>query len=148
MIVRALIGIGANLTTSNRTEYFIRINRQTNIDDIRRAISAFDGHPEELHKFLNHRNRGDGFSLLHDAAQHDRLDIAQLVLKRGADATTMEAESSLDFDKVQSGTALHIANWRDVNILLTSYCATRKNSATKLASRASSIARTTLAKRC
>ena len=111
VIVRMLIGIGAKLTTSNRSEYFIRINRQTNIDDIRHAISAFDGHPEELHKFLNHRNRGDGFSLLHDAAQHDRLDIAQLVLEHRADATTMEAESSLDFGKVDARTALHVANW-------------------------------------
>ena len=53
-------------------------------------ISAFEKYQKELTKFLNHRNRRDGYSLLHDAAQHDRLDITQLVLEHGADATTMD----------------------------------------------------------
>ncbi len=111
IIVRMLVGAGAEITPSHRCEYFIRINRQTNIDDVRGAISAFEGHQKELTKFLNHRNQRDGYSLLHDAAQHDRLDIAQLVLEHGADATTMEAESYLDFGKVEARTALHVANW-------------------------------------
>lgn len=121
-IVQMLVGAGAEITPSHRGEYFIRINRQTNIDDVRDAISAFEGHQKELTKFLNHRNGRDGYSLLHDAAQHDRLDIAQLVLEYGADATTMEAESYLDFGKVEARTALHVANWehhkRVVDILL------------------------------
>lgn len=121
-IVKMLIEAGAKITPSHRSEYFIRINRQTNIDVIRHAISAFDGYREELLKFLNHRNRADAHSLLHDAALHDRLDIAQLVLEKGADPTTMEAESYLDFGKVESRTALHVANIekhpRIVDILL------------------------------
>ena len=111
MIVWMLIEAGAKVTPRNRSNYFIRVNQQTKIDDIRHAVTAFEGHQEELLNFLNHRNRGDGFSILYDAAQHDRLDIAQLVLEHGANATTMEAESSLDIGKVEARTALHIANW-------------------------------------
>lgn len=121
-IVKMLVATGASISPSERGNYFIRVTRQTDKDIICEAIGAFEGYPEELRKFLNHRNGADGYSLLHDAAQHDRLDVAQLVLEYGADATTMDAEPSLDFGRVNPRTALHVANWeghkRIVELLL------------------------------
>lgn len=108
-IVQMLVAAGAKVSPSERQNYFIRVTRQTQKDDILRAIEAFEGYPEELSKFINHRNGADGYSLLHDAAQHDRMDIMELVLQHGADVTTMDAERSLDFGRVNPRTVLHVA---------------------------------------
>ena len=110
-IVQMLVAAGAKVSHSESGNYFIRVTRQTNKDDISQAIKAFEGYPEELSKFLNHRNGADGYSLLHDAAEHDRMDIIQLVLQYGADVTTMDAEQSLDLGRVNPRTVLHVAVW-------------------------------------
>ena len=102
-IVRMLLDASAEVTPSNRGNFIFRINKETSLEEARNAIAAFGDHQEELVKFLNHRSGEDGFSLLHDAAVHDRLDIAQVVLQHGADVTTMKTES------VNSGTPLHHA---------------------------------------
>lgn len=106
-----LVTAGAKVSYSERRNYFIRLIRQTNKDDISRAIEAFEGYPEELSKFLNHRNGADGYSLLHDAAEHDRMDVIQLLLQYGADVTTMDSEQSLDLGRVNPRTVLHVAVW-------------------------------------
>ena len=108
-IVKMLLAAGAKLEPSPYQHHFIRVTRQKNIEVFRQAIEAFEGHPEALSMYLNHRNGGDGYSLLHDAASQDRLDAAQLVLEHGADATTMDAEYMIDPKKVDCKTALHVA---------------------------------------
>lgn len=70
---------------------------------------GFGDHREEALKYFNHRAGLDGESILHDAARLRRLDIAQFLLDYGADATTLDAESILDLERVDSATPLHIA---------------------------------------
>ncbi|KAI4113757.1 MAG: hypothetical protein LQ345_005337 [Seirophora villosa] len=110
--VTLLLAAGARITSSARRHYFYRLSPDTSLQVVKQFIEAFDDHPEELRNFLNHRNRADGYSMLHDAAHHNRPDIAQLILQHGADATTMEDEGGLDPYKVDVKTALHIAVWR------------------------------------
>ena len=110
-IVSLLAKAGAKLGCSRWKDFFIRVDTQTNIEDIKKAIEAFKDDKTELMQFLNHRNGSDGYSLLHDAAQHRRFDVLELVLSHGADPTTMDVESTLDFKKVDPKTALHVAIW-------------------------------------
>ncbi|KAL9012151.1 MAG: hypothetical protein Q9173_003064 [Seirophora scorigena] len=107
--VAVLLAAGARITPSARRNYFYRFSSDTSLQVVKQFIEAFDDHPKELRNFLNHRNRADGYSMLHDAAHHNRPHIAQLILQHGADATTMENEAGLDSYKVDVKTALHIA---------------------------------------
>ncbi|KAI4120379.1 MAG: hypothetical protein LQ338_007060 [Usnochroma carphineum] len=107
-----LLAAGAKLTPSTHQNYFFRFAAGADAQLVDRYIKTFDGYPEELKKFLNHRNRADGYSMLHDAAEHNRPDIAELILQHGADATTMDAEGGLDPSKLDVKTALHVAVWK------------------------------------
>lgn len=123
-VVQLLVAGGAKVTRSHRRAYLLRFATETGVEVLERLIKAFDGYPEELRKFLNHRNSAEGYSILHDAAEHDRLDMAKLALEHGADPTTMDAEEGLDPSKVDVKTALHVAVWkgrRDIADLLLSY---------------------------
>lgn len=111
-IIELLLAAGAKVTTSTHQNHFFRVATRTDVQVVHRFIKIFDGYPEELGKFLNHRNLDDGYSILHDAAEHNRLDIAELVLQHGADATTMDAEDGLDPRKLDIKTALHVAAWK------------------------------------
>ncbi|KAL8720021.1 MAG: hypothetical protein Q9225_003066 [Loekoesia sp. 1 TL-2023] len=75
-VVRMLVTAGAKLSPSHRRDYFFRFATGTGVEVLEHFIAAFEGHPEELSKFLNHRNHADGYSILHDAAEHNRPDMA------------------------------------------------------------------------
>lgn len=111
-VVQLLIAAGAKVTRSNPRAYLFRFATGTEVEVLERFIKAFDPNPEELRNFLNHRNSSDGYSILHDAAEHDRPDMAQIALEYGADPTTMDAEDGLDPSKVDVKTALHVAVWK------------------------------------
>ena len=111
-IIELLLAAGAKVTTSTHQNYFFRFPTSTDVQVTHRFIEIFDGYPEELSKFLNHRNLDDGCSMLHDAAEHNRLDIAELILQHGADATSMDAEDGLNQRKLDIKTALHVAAWK------------------------------------
>ena len=108
---RMLVTAGAKLTQSSHHDRLRRFATGTPLDVFQQDVDAFEGYPEELSKYLNHRNAVDGYSMLHDAAQHGRLDVAEFLLAHGADATTMDAESQLDGRTVDLKTALHVAAW-------------------------------------
>ncbi|MCJ1279590.1 hypothetical protein MMC21_007414 [Puttea exsequens] len=86
--------------------WFSRIDDSTNLHDVELAIDAFRSHPEQLASFLNYRNGARGVTMLHEAARHNRVDIAELVLAEGADITTPHPVSFKDFDPK---TVLHVA---------------------------------------
>ncbi|KAL9006563.1 MAG: hypothetical protein Q9188_000662 [Gyalolechia gomerana] len=111
-VVQMLIAVGAKVSPSHHRDYFLRFATGTGAEVLERFIKAFDGYPEELSKFLNHRNSADGYSILHDAAEHDRLDMAHLALDHGADPTTMDAEEGLDPSKLDIKTPLQVAVWK------------------------------------
>ncbi|KAL9596338.1 MAG: hypothetical protein Q9219_005855 [cf. Caloplaca sp. 3 TL-2023] len=110
--VRILIAAGAQISPSHRRDYFFRFATETGIEVLEQFIGALESQPEELIEFLNHRNHADGYSILHDAAEHNRPDMAELALEHGADPTTMDAEGGLDPSKVDVKTALHVAVWK------------------------------------
>ncbi|KAL8748477.1 MAG: hypothetical protein Q9184_007276 [Pyrenodesmia sp. 2 TL-2023] len=108
-IIPVLLVAGSKLTRGGHHSF---LSMKLETGDVKRFIKAFDGYPEELSNFLNHRSLVDGYSTLHSAAAHNRPDIAELILQHGADATTMDAEEGLNPDKVDMQTALHVAVWR------------------------------------
>ena len=106
-IARMLLSHGAQLAPNGCRRFFHRVTKTSSIDEIREIIHVLTDYPDELNKFLNHRNGTDGHSLLHDAAEHDRLDIAKFLLEKGADVRTLEVGSDID-----PKTSLHVASWR------------------------------------
>lgn len=58
-IVQMLLDAGAKITPIKHRDSFIRVDRQTDIKEIHRFITAFEGHDNELLEFLNHRNGTD-----------------------------------------------------------------------------------------
>ncbi|KAL8831217.1 MAG: hypothetical protein Q9170_005388, partial [Blastenia crenularia] len=134
-IVRMLLALGAKYPRSHRHGHVFRLTGATGVEVLEQYIKVFEGYPEELNKFLNDRNYSNGYSILHDAAEHNRPDMAQLALQHGADPTTMDAEEGLDPAKVDIKTALHVAVWngnRKVVDLLLSY-ALKQRDQSKLA---------------
>ena len=110
--VKMLLNAGAKLTPSQRADYLRRFAGGTPLDDFRKDVECFDGHPEDLRLYLNHRNGTDGYSMLHDAARHGRFDVCEFLLAQPAtDATTLEAEWMFDTKKINTATALHGAAW-------------------------------------
>ena len=148
-VIRLLVAAGAKLTQSHRHDYLRRFATGTPLSVFQQDIDAFEGHPEELRKYLNHRNGADGYSMLHDAAQHDRPDVAELLLAHGADATTMVAESQLDGRTVDLKTALHVATWEGrprIVALLLEHAARQCDKATlaRFVNRKNSVGKTAL----
>ena len=108
-IVRILLDAGATITPCyNR--YCLIFDERPRVDRIQNLIrEGFSDHREEALKFFNHRAGQDGASILHDIAAHRRLDLAQCLLDYGADPTTLDAESMLDANRVDTATPLHVA---------------------------------------
>ncbi|KAI4138069.1 MAG: hypothetical protein L6R39_006981, partial [Caloplaca ligustica] len=147
--VRPLLAAGTTVTPSRQSDYLFRVAPGTKLKVVQRFIGAFEDYPEELVKFLNHRNRADGCSMLHDAAEYNRPEIADLILRHGADATTMDAEDGLDPSRVNVKTALHVAAWkghRTIFHLLLKYALQQCDEArlTRFINRPNSVGKTAL----
>ena len=123
-IIRILLEAGAKITHSYY-RYCLIFNETPKVDEIQTLLKeGFGDHREEALKCFNHRAGQDGASILHDIATHGRLDLAQCLLDYGADPTTLDAESMLDLNRVDTVTPLHLAvcgNHQDmVRVLLES----------------------------
>ena len=106
--IRILLDAGATITPTY-DRYCLIFEERPRIDEIQNLIEeGFGDHREEALKYFNHRAQ-DGASILHDVARWHRLDIAQYLLKNGADPTTLDAESMLDLQRVDTATPLHLA---------------------------------------
>ncbi|KAL6712970.1 hypothetical protein ACLMJK_009525 [Lecanora helva] len=123
-VVRILLDAGARVTPCGARNFIwrIRVKKETKIEEVQEAIAAFGDHKEELTKYLNIQNGDNGFSLLHEAACENRIDVVQLALDHGADVTTTEVYSSKKPDSLHFSTPLHhvvCRNYPDiVNLLL------------------------------
>ena len=107
--IRVLLDAGAKFTPAHN-RYCLIFKERPRVDEIQNLIGeGFGDHREEALKYFNHRAGQDGESILHDAAKLRRLDIVQYLLDYGADATTLDAESLLDFKRVDTATPLHLA---------------------------------------
>ena len=108
-IVRLLLEAGAKVTPSYYR--YCLIHKETpKVDKLHTLIrEGFGDHREEALKFFNHRAGQDGASILHDTATHRRPDLARCLLDYGADPTTLDAESMLDLNRVDTATPLHLA---------------------------------------
>ena len=124
LLVRTLLDADARITlcTARNFIWRIRAQKETKIEEVHDAIAAFGDHKAELVKCLNIRNGDNGFSLLHEAACENRINIVQMALDYGADVTTMEVYSSAGPNTVTYDTPLHHAVCRNhveiVNLLL------------------------------
>ncbi len=107
--IRILLDAGAKITPTYH-RYYLIFDENPKVDEIQTLIrEGFGDHREEALKCLNHRASQDGFSILHDAAKRRRLDVTQCLLDYGADPTTLDAESMLDLQSVDTATPLHLA---------------------------------------
>ena len=106
--IRILLDSGAKITPTY-DRYCLIFEERPRIDEIQNLIrEGFGNHREEALKYFNYRAQ-DGASILHDVARWRRLDIAQYLLDYGADPTTLDAESMLDLQRVDTVTPLHLA---------------------------------------
>ena len=111
--IRVLVDAGANITPQYR-RYCLIFKENPSVDEIRSlVVDGFGDNREEALKYVNHRAGHDGASILHDAAGIGRLDLAQYLLDYGADPTTLDAESMLDLQRVDTATPLHLAVCRN-----------------------------------
>ena len=107
--IRILLDAGAKINPAYR-RYLLIFQERPRVDEIQNLLrDGFGDHREEALKYLNHRAGEDGASILHDVAEHQRLDLAQCLLDYGADPTTLDAESMLDLQSVDTATPLHHA---------------------------------------
>ena len=111
--VRILLDAGAKITPAFR-RYCLIFQERPRVDEIQTLLrEGFGDHREEALKFLNHRSDQGGASILHDVVEFQRLDLAQCLLDYGADPTTLDAESMLDLQRVDTATPLHHAVCRN-----------------------------------
>lgn len=102
-----LLDAGAKITPAFH-DYCLIFEEKPKIDEIQNLTrDGFGDNREEGLKYLKHRAGQDGTSMLHDVAKFQRLDIAQCLLEYGADATTLDAESMLDLQRVDTATPPH-----------------------------------------
>ena len=106
---RILLDAGAKIIPAFH-RYGLIFKEKPSVDEIQTLVrEGFGDNREEVLKYLNHRAGQDGSSMLHDAAAFRRLDIARCLLDYGADPTTLDAESMLDLQRVDTATPLHHA---------------------------------------
>ena len=107
--IRLLLDAGAKITPQY-TRYCLIFKESPRVDELQTLIrEGFGENREEALKYFNHRAGQGGASILHDVAGFRRLDIAQYLLDYGADPTTLDAESMLDLQRVDTATPLHLA---------------------------------------
>lgn len=156
--IRLLLDTGAEVTPAFK-RYALILKDWPTLTDVQTLLNeGFDGHNDQALKFLNHRAGQDGFSILHDIAtfgahhnlpQQRRLDLAQYIIDYGADPTTLDAEPTLDLQRVESATPLHYAvceNFQPLVRLLLSHAAERcdKPKLTRFVNRRNRLGKTAL----
>ena len=108
-IIRMLLDAGAKISPSYY-RYCLIYQETPKVDEIQTLIrEGFGDHRDEALKCFNHCAGQDGCSILHDIATYRRLDLARCLLDYGADPTTGDVESTLDLNRIDTRTPLHIA---------------------------------------